>query len=83
MHTGSGNLPRLIKVVLLKKKCHYIQVTKLSIFHQISNLDLKEDLFKMSNASFIVDEIEDHSRRKLTKRLYLNEFVFDVMFACS
>ena len=44
----------------------------------VFSLDLKVDLFKMSNASLVEDEIDDHSTGKLTKRQYLYEFVFGV-----
>ena len=44
----------------------------------VFSLDLKVDLFKMSNASPVEDEIDDHSTGKWTKRQYLYEFVFGV-----
>ena len=34
----------------------------------------------MSNVFFVVDEIEDNSRGKSTKRQYFNGFVLGVMF---
>ena len=46
----------------------------------VFSLDLKVDLFKMSNASLVEDEIDDHSTGKWTKRQYLYEFVFGVTF---
>ena len=44
----------------------------------VFSLDFKVDLFKMSNASLVEDEIDDHSTGKWTKRQYLYEFVFGV-----
>ena len=46
----------------------------------VFSLDLKVGLFKMSNASLVEDEIDDHSTGKWTKRQYLYEFVFGVTF---
>ena len=46
----------------------------------VFSLDLKVDLFKMSNASLVEDEIDDHSTGKWTQRQYLYEFVFGVTF---
>ena len=42
----------------------------------VFSLDLKVDWFKMSNASLVEDEIDEHSTGKWTKRQYLYEFVF-------
>ena len=49
----------------------------------VFSLDLKVDLFKMSNASLVEDEIDDHSTGKWTKRQYLYEFVFGVTFCLT
>ena len=40
----------------------------------VFSLDLKVDWLKMSNASLVVDEIDDHSTGKWTERQYLYDF---------
>ena len=47
----------------------------------VFSLDLKVDLFKMSNASLVEDEIDDHSTGKMKqKAVFYMSFVFGVTF---